>query len=257
MIDQSIYERIVSFSSLATLSSIQYSDYDDLKDCEVLVDHESLKVLYRTQGVRPVIEYVSIGVEPLFNYLKDHSISGVLHFVPDEMIPMLESIGFSVLAQFTDFFCNPLVDNYPSESVSIELAVASDAQRLAEISQKCVGISRGFFGETEAWFKEWMSEHPVLVIKEHGQIIGLCCVSVYNEGTTLWIREMCVDPVYQRQGVGNQLMKAAIKYGVSQGCIKSFLAVDVENHSAIRIYQSYGFTHRDNSVETHMVRNQT
>ena len=52
-------------------------------------------------------------------------------------------------------------------------------------------------------------------------------------------------------------MKAAIKYGVSQGCIKSFLAVDVENHSAIRIYQSYGFARRDNSVETHMVRNQT
>ena len=165
MIDQSMYERIVSFSSLATLSSIQYSDYDDLKDCEVLVGHESLKVLYRSQGVRPVIEYVSIGVEPLFNYLKDHSISGVLHFVVDEMIHILESIGFSLLAQFTDFFCNPLVDNCPSESVSIELAVASDAHRLAEISQKCVGISRGFFGETEAWFKEWMSEHPVLVIK--------------------------------------------------------------------------------------------
>lgn len=254
MIDKKIYNEIREFADRAPLNSLIYSEYEDLEHAECLVNDESLKILYNSNGVQPIIEYASMGLDHLLSYLKANPIKGALHFVPKEFVASFESIGFKILGQYTDFICNPLEDLYPEEILNFEFAGEADCEILASISQSCKGLSRGFFGETKEWFHEWVEENKILVIKDKEEVIGFACVSIYNEGTTLWIREVCVNPTYQKRGLGSQLMKLAIKYGLSEGAVKGFLAVDVENFTAIKIYESYGFKRRDDSVETQIIR---
>lgn len=122
------------------------------------------------------------------------------------------------------------------------------------ISQSCIGESRGFFGEPEKWFKDWISENKVIVARHGGEIIGYCCVTIYNNGTTLWIRELAVAPEFHRRGYGRQLLQEGLCYGLAQGASKAFLAVDIENHTAINIYEGYGFKRRDEDTEIQMIR---
>lgn len=254
MINKETYNEIQEFADRAPLNSLIYSEYEDIENAECLVNDENLKILYNSKGVQPIIEYTSIGLDPLLYYLKKNPINGALHFVPKEFVASFESIGFKILGQYADFICSPLEDLQPEEILNFEFAEEADCEILASISQSCKGLSRGFFGETKEWFREWVEENKILVIKDKEAIIGFVCVSIYNEGTTLWIREVCVSPTYQKRGLGSQLMKLAVKYGLSEGAVKGFLAVDVENFTAIRIYEAYGFKRRDESVETQMIR---
>lgn len=254
MINNQLFEEIMHFAENVTYNSLIYSEYEDIKESECLVNEENLKILYNQKGVQPIIEYVSEGLSPLFNYLKNNPIKGALHFVPKEAVPSFESIGFQILGQYADFICNPLVDLYPNEVYSFEFAKSSDCEILEKISQSCKLQNRGFFGETKEWFQEWLEENKILIIKDKESIIGFACVSIYNEGTTLWVREVCVDPSHQKSGFGVELMKQAVRYGLSEGAVKGFLAVDIENMRAINIYNSFGFKRRNETVETQLIR---
>ena len=79
-------------------------------------------------------------------------------------------------------------------------------------------------------------------------------VSIYNNGTTLWLREVADHPAFQGKGYGHALVRKALDFGLKNGAVKAFLAVHVENHNAIKIYKKYGFNRRDDASEIHMVR---
>jgi len=85
-------------------------------------------------------------------------------------------------------------------------------------------------------------------------IAGFCSVSIYGEGTTLWIRMLGVDPKYQGQGIGKKLMEQAIKYGIQNGAEKGFLAADLLNANAIGLYKKYDFHAKDAEGELQMVK---
>lgn len=254
MIEKQMFDDMIKFAQKVPFNSLMYSEYEDLKDSICLINEENLKILYNTSGVYPIIEFASSGIEPLIEFLKINPIKGALHFVPSESVSIFESIGFTILGQYADFICNPLVDLNPDDSQRFTFASKKDIEELSKISQSCIGISRGFFGETKEWFSDWISENNVIVEKENDEITGFCCVSIYNNNTTLWIRELCVNPTHQKKGIGNKLVKNAITLGISKGAIKGFLAVDIENYSAIKIYEAYGFKQRDDSVETQLIR---
>lgn len=130
----------------------------------------------------------------------------------------------------------------------------NECEMASILSQKCKLQSRGFEGETKAWFKGWLTENNVIIRRKDSAIAGFCCVSIYNEGTTLWIREIAVDPAYQGMGFGKQLMEQAIRYGVENGAVKGFLAADVLNKNAIGLYEKHGFHVKGTDSELQMVR---
>ena len=88
----------------------------------------------------------------------------------------------------------------------------------------------------------------------NGKIVGFCCVSIYGEGTTLWIRELAVHPDFQGKGIGKSLMEMGLHYGLSKCAQKSFLAVDIENKNAIRLYTHFGYEAKENDVEVQMIK---
>jgi ribosomal protein S18 acetylase RimI-like enzyme len=135
----------------------------------------------------------------------------------------------------------------------MQFASIEDAKALAKLSQVCKGMSRGFYGETEEWFIEWLEENKVLVHRIDGEIVGFCCVSIYSDGEVLWIRELAVSPKVQGRGIGRNLLKAGLSYGHIQGAKKGFLAVDTENTNAIHLYKQFGFVAKENEFEVQLI----
>jgi len=51
-----------------------------------------------------------------------------------------------------------------------------------------------------------------------------------------------VDPAYQRLGLGRQMVLAGLDWLAGQGIRTAMLYVDADNHGALRLYESMGFT---------------
>lgn len=130
-----------------------------------------------------------------------------------------------------------------------------ESERVSQLSKRCAGQSRGFYGEDAARFSKWLDDgNQIILIRDQGQIAGFCCVAVYAEGTTLWLREIAVEPASQGRGYARRLVEQAISYGIAMGAVKGFLAVDTSNLRAISIYEKYGFAKSNETGELQMVR---
>ena len=78
-----------------------------------------------------------------------------------------------------------------------------------------------------------------LVAEVEGKIIGT--VMAGYEGHRGWINYLGVDPAYQRQGIGRQLMSAAEEKLQARGCPKVNLQVRSTNSAVIAFYNAIGY----------------
>lgn len=236
---------------------MNYLDYEDCKNAEILFDGNDI-ILLRDNGKTPAMLYFAADdFDALVKFISDIAGSLRLHFVPREFVPQLEKLGFSVWGEFFDFWNNdlPATAAHLNNFSDAEFLCAEECEEASKVSRKCWLQSRGFEGETREWFADWITENKVIIIRKDSAIAGFCCVSVYNEGTTLWIRMIAVDPSYQSKGSGKQLMEQAIRYGVENGAVKSFLSADALNKNAIGMYEKYGFHIKDSDSELQMIKN--
>ncbi len=76
-----------------------------------------------------------------------------------------------------------------------------------------------------------------LVAESDGRAVGyIGCHHVADEG---FVANVAVDPRYRRQGIGRQLVAAAIKQG--DGLYRLTLEVRASNEAAAALYRSLGF----------------
>lgn len=79
-----------------------------------------------------------------------------------------------------------------------------------------------------------------LVGERDGQVVGT--VMAGYEGHRGWLNYLAVDPPYQRQGLGRQLVREAERRLESAGCPKVNLQVRTSNRGAIEFYLRLGYT---------------
>jgi ribosomal protein S18 acetylase RimI-like enzyme len=256
MINEILFNEIVDSAKKCKYSSMNYIDYKDCSDAEVYVKRNGL-ILLKDESKTPAILYFAADdFESLINLIADIPGKLRLNFVPREFAAQLKNIGFIEWAEFTDFWNDNLADTLVrlSNIGNVEYLSVDECEDASIVSQKCKLQSRGFEGESPEWFKEWLLENKVIVWRRESRVVGFCCVSIYNEGTTLWIREIAVDPAYQGKGIGKNLMEKAIRYGVEAGAIKGFLAADILNKNAISLYKKYDFLVKDVESELQMIK---
>jgi ribosomal protein S18 acetylase RimI-like enzyme len=63
---------------------------------------------------------------------------------------------------------------------------------------------------------------------------------VFAKRRLLHIHAIYVEPDYRRQGIGRQLMQAAMQWGLEQGCTQVELNV-LAGNPALKLYQTLGF----------------
>jgi len=181
-----------------------------------------------------------------------------LHFVPREHVPALKKLGFSEWAEFVDIFNMnlPYSASQLTDTAPLEYMQLNDCLMVYNISRRCKLQSRGFEGAALGNVEKWLREYRVIVQRHRGDIIGFCCVNIYDMGTgiTLHIVEIAVDPAYQGMGYGRKLMEQAITHGVQNGATKGFLLADVQNKNALRLYEKYNFRSTNSDYELQMIR---
>ena len=252
--EMNAFEPIITFAQSRKYSSLSYVDYEDLKETEIVKDEKTIKLLFDSSNEINEIHYACDDLHELISNIRAHNLKGLIKFIPFEAIPLFEKNGFEVHCAYQDYVLNDLrqTSELLDKTEEMQFATLENAKQLTALSKTCDGLSRGYFGETEAWFFDWLNDNKVIVKEVDGEIVGFCCVSIYAEGTTLWIRELAVNPDFQGNGIGKELMKMALKYGLLNGAKKSFLAVDLENSTAIRLYKQFGFEAKINEIEVQM-----
>lgn len=250
------YEAMISFATGCKYSSLNYIDYEDVQTAEVICYDESLLLLYMRSENFNEIHYATNDLEELLKWIKAKNLIGLVKFIPFDKIAQFELNDFKIHCAFQDFLLKDLkqVSKLLENEFEIQFATVNEAKSISEISQKCAGLSRGFFGETEEWIKDWISENKIIVKYNDCEMVGFCCVSIYAEGSTLWIRELAVHPDFQGKGFGKDLLEMSLKYGIQNGAQKSFLAVDIENKRAIQLYKYFGYEAKENEIEVQMVK---
>jgi len=233
-----------------------YIEYSDCTDADLLSDDENMILLHDKTKSPAMLYYATDDYSGLVERVATIPGKLRLHFVPRVYAGLLLDQGFIEWGEFCDFWNSDLqstarqigaVDR--SEYLSVDRCGEASA-----IALKCRLQSRGFEGETPEWFAQWLVDNKVIIVQSESGITGFCCVSVYNEGTTLWIREVAVDPAHQGKGFGKRLVEQAVMFGAENGATKGFLAADILNKNAIGLYNKYGFYSNYADSELQLIR---
>jgi GNAT superfamily N-acetyltransferase len=74
-----------------------------------------------------------------------------------------------------------------------------------------------------------------------GMVSLLYTVSTAEGGRAAWLEDMIVHPDRRAQGIGDQLLRAAVNGARSTGCLRLTLLTDATNLGAQRFYARAGF----------------
>jgi ribosomal protein S18 acetylase RimI-like enzyme len=256
MICENAFGKLTERARGLKYSSMNYIDFEDCRNAEVLCGSDNL-ILLKDAAKTPAMLYFAVDdFEALVKIIADMQGKLRLHFVPKEFAPQLKALGFIEWAEFVDFWNRDLAKTASrfDDTGDAEYLEKDDCEEVAAISQRCELQSRGFEGASPEFLRDCLNEGKVIIWREGAEIAGFCCVSIYNEGTTLWLRVIAVDPAQQGRGISKKLMEQAIAYGVKNGAAKSFLAADVLNKNAIGLFKNYDFDAQNEESELQMVR---
>jgi ribosomal-protein-alanine acetyltransferase len=109
--------------------------------------------------------------------------------------------------------------------------------------------------EKETKLSYWGEENYRRFLLEYPEYFGCKVVALDEEGNErlagfllarslfdyLEVLKVGVNPDYQRNGIGTQLMEAAYSEGVRRGCKRCFLEVRKSNEGAIQFYYLHRF----------------
>lgn len=115
----------------------------------------------------------------------------------------------------------PLTSEYLPHLLRIEVAT--------QISPWTEGVFQRCF---EAGSLGWVFEIS-------GRIVGFILQLIQGEETH--ILNICVDPEYQHQGLGQQLLEKALEESKIKGAHLAYLEVRISNRKAISLYKKMGF----------------
>lgn len=190
------------------------------------------------------IESLIKGLNSLSKELKGQEIT--LGFIPGDFVQALENDGYHVKCEFVDFWNKNLDDFHmkPTNHLDIRSIHPNELAAASLVTKACKGLSRGFDGEEITGLQEWLKENnEIFIATKDNEILGICMMATYqkDQNVVAWLRELAVHPNHQRTGIGRSLAITGLNWGKSKGASLSFLATDIENSPAIRLYNELGF----------------
>lgn len=136
--------------------------------------------------------------------------------------------------------------SHDEQMVTIRPAVVDEAGAIASILLAAFEEFRplytdgGFAATTptrEQIVSRW-DEGPVWVA-ERGEIVGTVAAVVSERG--LYVRSMALLPAARGHGVGRLLLEHVERLAVARGCARMYLSTTPFLHSAIALYERFGF----------------
>lgn len=86
----------------------------------------------------------------------------------------------------------------------------------------------------------------ILVMKIDGKVVGMVSllhsISTALGGKVAILEDMVMSKDFRGKGLGKELLNEAIAFAQKRGCLRLTLLTDFDNETAIRFYQSAGFS---------------
>lgn len=261
------FNEIKSNLNTFKFTSLEYSEYEEVKHFELINNDEGLILLYGydIEGKNYEWHWACSESEELIKALIKRNEKEKITFVPKEWAQDLKSIGFDYYGVWIEYFAQNI--NVKEGISEINYLDETKAKEASEVMVACKGVSRGFSGQTPEWVVGWINksekyvgdniDNPKMIYEMVGDsIAGVIAVGVYGEKEkrTLWIRELAVHPDFQNRGVGKILMEKAFNYGVENKAKASFLMVDEFNIPGIKLYEKMGFVKTEFEGQIDMMR---
>jgi ribosomal protein S18 acetylase RimI-like enzyme len=253
-----------------TYTSMNYTEYEEVSDYKILCKNEKVILLYgySIESGRNQYHWASNTAEDLISRIDIKNENVLITFVPSDWVEKLKHIGFEVFAIWNDYN-NPDINSIQYD-VEPEYLTGDECKLASQVTLSCRGQSRGFTGQTEEWFRQWINgtepssestgvqNGAVFVERDHGKIVGIICTATYahgsKKGPIVWVREVAVHPAFQRKGIARKLIMQALAYGKNHGATRGFLMADECNEHAIHLYESMGFKANKDEMEIDMIR---
>jgi len=230
-------------------SRFEYWEYSDEIACANIIRNDD-KLILVSREIDEIdkitdIYFAADNAANVTDALEDVKEDIQIGFVPSDLVEVFEEAGFIVWSEWIDFFNND-INNTPTEFKDYDAIQFLKPDENFDVYIKdmtTIGadLSRGFTEEKGEWFIEWARDNDIIIIKDGDSLAGICCVSVYDNGNTVWIRRIAVKAEYQGMGFGKKLMEQALAYGINKGAKRAFLAADTLNVNAIALYKKCGF----------------
>ncbi len=236
--------------------SLSYISEQELGDIIFDDENKMISLFFDPEQEILILRYAVNSIDDLIDVLKEEKRKVLIPFVDPSFVSDLKQLGYEVRSIFKDYFKRDFSDVEKSEDFTE--CLISESLEASKLTHSVINQSRGFFGQSEIWFKTWMDgtsddvkdmglKHQTVLVKKNEQkkMIGLVVVGLYgydsDSGPTVWIRELVVDQNYQGMGIGQNLLSDGLSYGKAHGAKKAFLHVDELNENAIHIYRKFGF----------------
>ncbi|MDR3604145.1 MAG: N-acetyltransferase family protein [Desulfomonilaceae bacterium] len=131
---------------------------------------------------------------------------------------------------------NAVLDDIPQLCELLTLLFQQETDFQPDVEKQCRGLS-------------WIIERPevgsIIVLREGPIVLGmvnvLYTVSTACGGRVAIVEDMVVRPGSRNRGLGSLMIRRAIEFAGSAGCLRITLLTDRTNDSAIRFYQRHGF----------------
>lgn len=247
-------------------NSFTYLDYSEVTNYEIMKENDNIIFIYGLEedGQRKV-HWATNQVKELLSNLKECGKDILISFIPFEWYEYLLEQGLSEYAIFREYWVKDL--STVEGELTYNLLSINECKEASIVTRSCRGQSRGFRGEQEEFFYDWLSgndpsledgqHYNILVSRDENNLVaGIACVAIYSykseKGPILWVREIAVKPSYQGMGYGRKLLKEALSYGKDKGAKRAFLMADDCNKHAIKLYQSLGFEPNE-EIEINMI----
>ena len=267
MINKKEYEQIKSNIKKFKHHSMEYTEFEDVENHDVICNDDNLILLYGYNEEADLYEYNYAFNEHnyLINALDKSKKGDLLTFVDKDWVDDLKKIGFGTYAIWCSYFAHDL-NKYKNDN-DIEFVANNEYKEASDVTLSCRYQSRGFSGQSKEWIQQWVNNRVVdytkdcnvIVKKINGTIAGIICVGIYGhdsaKGPILWVREVAVKPEFQKRGIARELVGQAFKYGLEKGATRSFLTADECNYGAIHLYKSMGYEADENDREINMIHN--
>ena len=86
----------------------------------------------------------------------------------------------------------------------------------------------------------------ILILKVEGRVVGmvslLYSISTALGGKVAILEDMVIAADFRKKGLGKDLLNEAINFAKQKGCLRLTLLTDFDNKTAIRFYESAGFS---------------
>ena len=112
----------------------------------------------------------------------------------------------------------------------------------------CAGMGLNNIDDSREGTKKYLARNPetCFVAVEQSRIIG--AILAGHDGRRGYISHTAVSPAYQRQGIGKQLVEAALNALNGQNITKVNLVVFSHNENGNAFWEAMGFTERPDLV---------